>query len=240
MSKILLVEDDAAVAAVVTDALEENDFVVDAVSTGSDGLDRLRHYMYDLAILDWNLPGMEGIDILRTYRGSGGSIPILMLTGKDKLPDKEVGFNSGADDYLVKPFLIKELLLRVKALLRRPQLYEVEEIEFANVVIAKTAHKVMVDRVPIDLLPKEFQLLQFLVRYPEQVFSGDHLLNKLWPNDSESTVTALRSAVKRLRKKLSTAKAKCNVKAIYGIGYKLEKVDVNSADKGTDDKDEDG
>lgn len=225
MPKILLIEDDPAVAAIVADALEDQGCTLEVVHDGPEGLNRLRHYLYDLAILDWNLPGMEGIDILRSYRAAGGLMPVLMLTGKDQMPDKETGFTSGADDYLVKPFHIKELVLRTKALLRRPATYESEQLCFENLTLEKQSHKVLVDNESVDVLPKEFQVLQFLMRYPDQVFSQEHLLNKLWPNDSEATTAALRSAVKRLRKKLTGARANCNIKAVYGVGYKLERCD---------------
>src|SRR5215471_2853659 len=115
MSKILVVEDNPALNEAIAEALDTQGYVVERVSDGTEGLDRLKLYHYDLAILDWMLPGLTGVEILGRYRAGGGKIPILMLTGKDKIAEKEEAYDLGADEYLTKPFATRELLMRVKA-----------------------------------------------------------------------------------------------------------------------------
>src|SRR5271167_1443069 len=120
MAKILLVEDDQDLARMVVDGLTAEHHSVVAMADGLDGLDMLKRSVYDVVVLDWQLPGMEGIEILRKFRHGGGTTPVIMLTGKGGISDKEAGFNVGADDYLTKPFDIRELAARIRSLLRRP------------------------------------------------------------------------------------------------------------------------
>lgn len=180
----------------------------------------LRTYEFDLIVLDWDLPSKSGLDVCKDYRAQGGKTPILMLTGKDLIVDKETGLDSGADDYVTKPYAMRELLARVRTLLRRPALLLDNELKAGAVKMSPSQCLVTVADESIDLNPSEFRLLEYLMRHPNQVFHPDFLLNKVWSSDSEATVDALRSAMKRLRRKLGD---KGNViHTVVGVGSVLK------------------
>lgn len=221
MAKILFVEDDEGLAESVSDWLRSQHYVVDIVDNGSEGWDRLRLYQYDVAILDWQLPGMSGLEICREYRKSGGQTPILMLTGKGEIQEKEAGLDSGADDYLTKPFDVKELAARLRSLLRRPPVTRTTILKARDIELDPVAIKVTRSGVTIDLPQKEFALLEFFMRHPNQLFSAEALLDRVWSSESEATVDALKSCLKRLRKKLETGEEEI-LKNVHGVGYKLE------------------
>jgi len=222
MSKILLVEDDKVLAEMVTDWLTHEHYQVDCLHSGRDGLDRLKFYSYDLVILDWDLPELSGIDILKEYRDKGGATPVLMLTGKSTVDEKLVGLDSGADDYLTKPFHMKELSARLRSLLRRPQAMHANLLKARNLELDATLYRVTKDGVEIELLPKEFALLEFLMRHPNQVFSAEALLDRVWKADSDATTEAIRSCFKRLRKKIDVDDGEPILKNVHGVGYKLQ------------------
>jgi DNA-binding response OmpR family regulator len=201
MAKILLVEDDEKVAEAVIDSLKIAHHTVEWVVDGNEGIDRLKLYSYDLAILDWQLPSMQGIDVCRNHRSGGGAVPILMLTGRSKVLDKEEGFNSGADDYLTKPFEIRELLARVRALLRRPAAVQSQIIVLGELVLNTRECNLRKGTQVIALQPREFALIEFLMRHPNEVFSIQALLSRLWSSESEASDEAVRQCILRLRKK---------------------------------------
>lgn len=222
MSKVLLVEDDQNLCVNIKDLLVLEQFTVEAVTDGLEGFDRLRLYHYDLAILDWGLPGLNGIEICKQYRNSGGHCPILMLTAKSSGAEKGMGLDEGADDYLTKPFETVELLARVRALLRRPTQYKSSVLSLSDVSLDVSKHRFTVGNSEVPLLPKEFMLLEYLLKYPGEVINQEALLNKVWSSESDATTLAVRSCVKRLRKKLSEGGSKVTIKAVYGVGYKIE------------------
>ncbi len=222
MSKVLLVEDDLNLCENIKDLLVLEQFTVEAVMDGREGLDRLKLYHYDLAILDWGLPGLNGIEVCKQYRDYGGSCPILMLTAKSSVIEKGMGLDGGADDYLTKPFETVELLARVRALLRRPVLYKSTVLSLADIALDVSKHRFTVRDCEMPLLPKEFMLLEYLLKYPGEVINQEALLNKVWSSESDATTLAVRSCVKRLRKKLSEGGSSVTIKAIYGVGYKIE------------------
>jgi len=222
MSKVLIVEDDRGLAKLIGDWLSSERHTSEHVEDGSEALQRLKVYDYDLVILDWNLPGTSGLEILKDYRGRGGSAPVLMLTGKGDITDKESGLDAGADDYLTKPFHPRELSARLRALLRRPQQYMDDVLKFAGLVLDRVNYKVTRDGEDIKLLPKEFALLEFLMRNPNRVFPPDVLLNKVWHTESDATVEAVTTGSKRLRKRLGV-EGQCSwIRTVHGVGYKLE------------------
>lgn len=222
MSKILLVEDDMMVSQMVTDYLVAERHSVDRVFTGTDGLDRLKFYAYDLAILDWQLPQMSGLQVLKEYRDGGGKTPILMLTARKHVDDKESGFNTGADDYLTKPFEIRELAARVKALLRRPVDLVEPDRGVGDIALDYQKHTVTRGDRTESLLPLEFALLEFFMRYPGHYFTPEELLDKVWKTESESSIDAVRTCIKRLRTKIETADKPPLIVASRGLGYKLD------------------
>ncbi len=222
MAKILLVEDEPDISDLVATWLRNDHHVVEAVGTGEDALDLLRVYTFDLLILDWMLPGMTGIEVCRRFRDRGGSTAILMLTAKKHVDEKEVGLDAGADDYLTKPFELKELSARVRALLRRPVNFRGTILKVGPIVMDTSTYKVTKDPGDeIQLLPKEFALLEFFMRHPNQVFSAEALLDRVWASESEASPETIRTYIKRLRKKIDEQGKPSMVNTVHGVGYKL-------------------
>jgi len=221
MAKILLVEDDQSLAKLVRNWLSLEHHVVETVEDGEEALHRLKVSEYDLVILDWTLPKLTGVEVLKEHRRMGGQTPVLMLTGKDKISDKEEGFDAGADDYLTKPFHGKELTARIKALLRRPALLVKDLLRVGDLSLEKQNFSVHRGDNEIRLLPKEFALLEFLMRHPNQVFSAEALLERVWVSESESTVEAVTTCIKRLRRKLESDGSSSPIVTVHGVGYKL-------------------
>ena len=222
MAKVLVVEDDPALQKQLEEFLRFEKHTVEAVGDGAEAAHRLLISKYDLVILDWNLPGMSGTDVLKKMRGSGCYTPVLMLTGKSNIMDKTEGFDSGADDYLTKPFDLKEVGLRAKALLRRPQAMLTGTIDIGGVSLEPHAHKVFLDGQEIQMLPKEFALLEFFMRHPGQIFSQEALLESVWKSESESSIHTVYVHVRNLRKKLSRDGKSQIIKTVHNMGYKLE------------------
>ena len=221
MAKILLVEDDQALSKLVRNWLSLEHHAVETVEDGEEALHRLKVSEYDLVILDWTLPKLAGVEVLKEHRRLGGQTPVLMLTGKDKISDKEEGFDAGADDYLTKPFHGKELTVRIKALLRRPPNLVKDVLRVGDLVLEKENFSVRRGDSEIRLLPKEFALLEFLMRHPNQVFSAEALLERVWVSESESTVEAVTTCIKRLRRKLESDGVPSPIATVHGVGYKL-------------------
>jgi DNA-binding response OmpR family regulator len=222
MAKILLVEDDIDLAKTVEEWLSFEHHTIEAVHNGTDAIERLKMCAYDAIILDWNLPDISGLEICQRFRTQLGVTPIIMLTAKSAISDRETGLDAGADDYLTKPFAMKELSARLRALLRRPHALLTSTLRAKDVELDAAKHMVMRQGKSIDLLPKEFALLEFLMRHPDHVFSGDELLRRVWHADSDATAEAIRTCLKRLRKKLGETEDNSIIETIYGVGYKLK------------------
>ena len=222
MAKVLVVEDDVMLGKMVRDWLSLEHHQTEICTDGSEALNRVKVYDYDLLILDWELPGVAGIDILRAYRSRGGLSPVLMLTGRTAVDDKATGLDAGADDYLTKPFHAKELTARLRALLRRPEGYLGENLKAGEITLDRANYRVCRGQEEIKLLPKEFALLEFLMRNPNRVIAPEALLNRVWSTESEATVEALTTCIKRLRKKIETEGQPSIIKTVHGVGYKLE------------------
>lgn len=221
MAKILLVEDDKNLAMLVKDGVTFENHIVDVAHDGQEGMDILRSVAYELIILDWDLPKVSGLEILQNLRASGSHTPVLMLTGKNQIIDKERGFQSGADDYLTKPFHIKELCVRITALLRRPAQLASSDIKAGDLRIDLTLHRVTRNGKEIPLARLEFAVLEFLVRHRGQVFSNDALLERVWPVDSERSSESVRTLIKKLRSKLDNGGPSI-IHNVHGVGYKFE------------------
>lgn len=227
MAKILVVEDDDAVRAVVRDTLESERHTIDACSDGRAGLAHVETVPYDLLVLDWELPETSGIDICLRFRQRGGHAPVLFLTGRASIEDKERGFAVGADDYLTKPFDARELLMRVRALLRRPVEITPEIITIGDLHLDTNSGVVRRNDAVIKLQPRESALLAFLMRHPDSYFSIEALLDRVWDTDSEATDIALRSCIAKLRRKIDVEGAPSFIESAKGLGYRV--VSSNSA-----------
>jgi len=222
MAKILIVEDEADLAYPVKDWLMREQHLVEISDSGLDALDKLRVYKFDLIILDWMIPGMSGLEVCKHFRQSGGTTPVLMLTAKSQVIDKETGLDAGADDYLTKPFHLKELSARVRALLRRHMQSSDPVLKAGNVSVDTLARKVTVSGKEIHLVPREYSLLEFFMRHPNQVFSADALIDRIWASDTLACPDTIRTYIKLLRKKLGGASKDPVIRTIHGVGYKLE------------------
>ncbi|MCC7529580.1 MAG: response regulator transcription factor [Candidatus Melainabacteria bacterium] len=222
MAKILIVEDEAALVDLMRDSLAAQGFLLDHVDDGNKAIAQLKYNQYDLIILDWSLPGSDGLTILKAYRDNGGQSPVLMLTGKRKLEDKETGLESGADDYLTKPFHVRELIARIKALLRRRVVSPAGSLTAGGIELDSPARRVFRDGKELLLLPKEFALLEFLMKHPSEVFSAEALIQRVWPTDSEVTPAAIRIYVTRLRKKIDKDESSSLITTVHGVGYRLD------------------
>ena len=223
MAKILLAEDDAELNSVVRSYLLFEHHQVESAFNGADASALMECSDFDLMIFDWDLPQKSGIELVTQVRTAGKTVPILMITGKSKTTEKTTGLDSGADDYLTKPFPLDELGARVRALLRRSQRFNVDggnKLSVAHLVLDSQRHRVSKDGEPIELLPKEFQLLEFFMRNANHVFAPEAIIRKVWPSDTEASVEAIRTTVKRLRKKIDP-EGKI-LRTVHGVGYVLE------------------
>ena len=221
MAKILLVDDDSELARHVAKALTLDKHHVEVANSGMDGLDRALEGAYDLLILDVTMPQVDGFEICRRYRENKGEAPVLMLTGKSEIADKEVGFCAGADDYITKPFSIKELSLRVTAALRRPKQF-VAELVAGPLRLDSRAHRIFKGDVPLALSPIDFSLLEFFMRSPNRIFPTEVLLSSVWPTDQCATSDSLRSSLKRIRHLLDEPDAEQSmIETVKKVGYRL-------------------
>jgi DNA-binding response OmpR family regulator len=222
MAKVLFVEDDSDLAGRVEKWLVHEQHTVELVFDGKEAADRMRLYKYDVVVLDWGLPSMSGLEICKEYRAAGGTTPVLMLTGKDQIADKEEGLDSGADDYLTKPFHLKELSARLRALLRRPQATVATILKLGSIELDPKNHRVTNNGEVLDLLPKEFALLEFFMKYPNEVFSPEALMDRVWSSESDSSPNTVYTYIKTLRKKISPDAPVSIIKTVHGKGYKVE------------------
>ena len=219
---ILLVEDDRAQLEPLQTALSQVGHIVDAIEDGETALWLIEEKDYDLLILDWMLPQVSGVDICRQYRNLGNVAPVLMLTAKDTTADKVNGLDAGADDYIVKPVDVLELLARVRALGRRSPLWQGETLELKDLQLDLTSLSLERGTKTIQLSVREFQLMEYLMRHPQQVLSRDRIEQALWSWGSEPESNAVTTLVRRLRHRLEAVGAKDWLETVYGMGYRLD------------------
>lgn len=223
MARILLVEDDKDQATTIEEWLSSEHHNVVISYDGEEGQYRIENDNFDVIVLDWDLPKITGLEILQRYRIKKGSTPIIMLTGKGSISDRESGLDGGADDYLTKPFSLRELSARIRALLRRPSELKSNVLTVGNLVLDPVKHRVTKSGEELQLLPRDFALLEFFMRNVDVVFSTDALLQRVWEDDSDATSDALRTSIKRLRKKLDEGEdeAKSVIENIPRVGYRM-------------------
>lgn len=222
MAKILIVEDNADLADNVKQWLEMEQHSVDVCNDGVSGLAHLRTYDYDVIIMDWAMPQMTGIEVLKQFRSLGGITPVLMLTGRRSLDDKEEGLDSGADDYLTKPFEMREMSARVRALLRRSQSQPTMSLKYADLNLDRDAKLVTKAGKNVKLMPKDFAILELLMSHPKKVFSSETLIERIWTNDNEASPEVVRKHINRIREKIDTAGKPSLIRTVHGVGYSLD------------------
>jgi DNA-binding response OmpR family regulator len=220
--KILLVEDDEHTAKLISDALTAHHYLVNTARDGHTGLELTKTYSYDLILLDVIVPGLDGIRLCRQLREQGAQMPILMLTAKDSSGDRIKGLEAGADDYVVKPFNIPELVARVRALLRRRQGVLQTIIRWERLQLDLDMSEVTYNQTPVHLTPKEYGLLELFLCNPRRIFNRSALLDRIWKVDEYPGERAVTTQIKGLRQKLKMAGMSADwLETIYGLGYRL-------------------
>lgn len=227
MAKILLVEDDEDLAVTISDMLTDERHTIDTMHDGISAAELLKNQIYEVIVLDWNLPGLSGIEILKNFRAAGGGTPVIMLTGNGAIAEKEQGLDSGADDYLTKPFDLKELAARVRSLLRRPKLASSNVLTWGSLVLDPAKFEISRNSKQLRLLPRDFALLEFLMRHPTQIFSAQALLDSVWKYDSDATPESLRVAIRRIRKVIDEKDdlETSMIENISRVGYRMRAQD---------------
>jgi two-component system, OmpR family, response regulator len=221
MKTILIADDDEHIRYLIKELLMKEGFRVMTAENGAESLDVLQKELCDLAIVDIMMPVMDGYLLTKEIRKSY-DIPIILLTAKNLIEDKEKGFESGTDDYLVKPFEPKELIFRVNALLRRYGKTSEANISLGSLYINKKGYEIKINNKTYILPLKEFELLSFLASHPNQVFSRNHLIEKIWGLDFEGDERTIDVHIKRLRERFTSIAEDFSIKTVRGIGYSLE------------------
>lgn len=226
--RLLLVEDEKRMAQALTELLRLEKYEVDHCADGISGLEAVQSAIYDIVILDVMLPGMSGLEIAKKARKAGIRTPILMLTAKGELDDKVAGLDSGADDYLTKPFLIKELLARLRALARRNIHSSDGTLSFGDISLdtGTTALVCTANQQSVRLSEKEYRILEYLIANQGQILTREQLAVKIWGFDSDAEYNNVEVYMSFTRKKLAFVGAKTTIKAVRGVGYELRCSDV--------------
>jgi two-component system OmpR family response regulator len=220
--RILVAEDEMKMARAIRRGLENDGHVVETVDNGDDALFWASEQRFDAVVLDVMLPGQDGFAVCRGLRAARIWTPVLMLTARSAVEDRIAGLDAGADDYLVKPFALGELLARLRALLRRGPTERAPHIAVGDIVIDPAAHTVSRRGVPIDLSPREFALLEYLARHPGEVLRRGDILDNVWAYDYEGMSNVVDVYVGYLRKKIEHPFDSSVIKAVRGVGYALE------------------
>jgi|TARA_B100001093_G_C26515809_1_gene879560 two-component system phosphate regulon response regulator PhoB len=222
--KIFIIEDETSIIRLVQHNLEKDGFIVSSAINGNEGLKDLKKFEPNLLLLDWMLPDLSGIEICKSIRKNTSfkNLPVIMLTAKGEEEDKIKGLDSGADDYLTKPFSYNELLARIKAILRRSDPKTVSDtLEFNDLRLDRLEKRVFRDSIEIKLGPTEFRLLEFFLINPKRVFSRDQILENVWPNNINVETRTIDVHVRRLRKSININNNKELIRTVRSSGYSL-------------------
>ena len=222
--RILIIEDEEKLAKSLKKGLEKNGYAVDYLTDGEAGERRIQMYQkdYDFVILDLMLPGKDGFAICKSVREQGITVPILVLTARDTTGDKVLALNNGADDYLVKPFSFEELLARVRAVQRRPSETMVDELKVQDLTLNPTTRVVTRGGEQLNLTMKEFELLHYLMRHPNQAMGREDIFVHLWDFADNSLSNTIDVHIKNLRKKIDDQKNDKLLETVRGVGYKIK------------------
>jgi DNA-binding response OmpR family regulator len=223
VAKILLIEDDLDLAERLRSWFVSEGHTFEHASCGEDGLQLLANFAYDMILLDWRLPGLSGLDVCKQFRKAGGMNSIIFLTGKTDIPSIEQALDFGADDYVTKPFDLRELSARIRTVLRRPKGLLQDDLLIGVVKLDLKSRAVTIDgKDSVHLTPKESALLEYLMRHPNRTHGSEALLQAVWLSDHEATADTVRSWMRLLRKKLSKAGLDGFIKTVPASGYMIE------------------
>lgn len=220
--RILLVEDEKSLSEIMVELLEKQNYTVDAVYNGNDGLDYGLTGIYDLILLDIMLPGINGNEVLKALRKSNISSPIIMLTALAEVDDKIKGLDGGADDYVTKPFETGELMARIRSATRRKEVYTGDDLTYADLKVDKHTLKASSRGLEVKLSLKEYQILEILMANNQQIITKEQIAEKIWGYDFNGEYNSVEVYVSFVRKKLKCIQTDVNIKASRGLGYGLE------------------
>ena len=220
--RLLLAEDEEDLSKALIAVLKHNNYSVDAVYNGQDALDYLETENYDGAILDIMMPKMDGLTVLRKIREAGNSVSVILLTAKAEIDDRVAGLDCGADDYLTKPFSMKELLARIRAMTRRKAETTDSVLTFEDISLDRSTYVLSCGNEEVRLASKEYQTLEMLMSNPKQIISVDQFMDRIWGFDSDTELNVVWVNISYLRKKLSSLNSCVSIKATRGLGYSLE------------------
>ncbi len=220
--RLLLAEDEKELSNALVTVLKHNNYSVDAVYNGQDALDYLETENYDGAILDIMMPKMDGLTVLKTIRSHGNSVPVLLLTARSEIDDRVEGLDCGADDYLTKPFSMKELLARIRAMTRRKTDTTDSVLKYSDIELDRSTYQLSSKGKELRLASKEYQMLEMLMVNPGQIISANQFMDRIWGYDSEAEMNVVWVYISYLRKKLASIDSSVQIKATRGLGYSLE------------------
>lgn len=220
--RLLLAEDEKTLSNALVTILKHNNYSVDAVYNGEDAIDYIETGVYDGAILDIMMPKIDGITVMKTIRAGGNKMPVLLLTAKSDVDDKVLGLDAGADDYLTKPFVTKELLARIRAMTRRQAELTDNSLSFGDLKLDRVSFELSSPSGKLPLTAKEFQIMESFMNHPSQIISAERLMEKIWGFDSDSEINVVWTYISYLRKKLKLLQSGVTIKAVRNIGYTLE------------------
>ena len=220
--KILVVEDELRLAEALSQIMQEQKYQVDVANDGNDGLDYALYGDYDVIVLDVMLPGKDGFEVVRALRAAKVQTPVIMLTARDDVRDKIRGLDKGADDYMTKPFVLEELLARIRALSRRQGEVLLEEISMEDLTLSLSTNDLICGAKSIHLAFKEFEIMKILLSNQKTIVSKEMLISKVWGDDSDAEDNNVEAYISFLRKKLSFLGSRVQISTIRKVGYRLE------------------
>jgi DNA-binding response OmpR family regulator len=220
-TKILLIEDDIKLAQFIEMELTCEGYEVKIAHNGLDGLTQARQFPPDIIILDWMMPGLTGIEICRRLRSTGSKVPIILVTARDDISDRVAGLDAGADDYVIKPFSIEELLARIRSHIRRTKEENSDVLEFEDLSLNRRTREVIRSLKGIELTVREFELLEYLMIHPHQVMTRDQILEKVWGYDFGGDSNVIEVYIRTLRQKLEIDNPIRLIQTVRGVGYVL-------------------
>jgi len=222
MPKVLIVDDDIELVSAIDQVLREDAWSAEKVYAGADALQLLTGFKFDLIILDWNLPDISGLEVCRRFRESGGETPIMFLTGRNTYPDKELGFGAGVDEYITKPFDNRELVLRARAMMRRPAHLSAEALIVNGVKLDRKSKRLIEGDKSVQLSTTEFAIIEVLFVNAGTFYTANQLFETIWPTETDTTNEVVRVHIRVIRRKLELLGLGDVIKTVRGAGYVVE------------------